>query len=83
MGMIVDTGANTITGFRNGFMLTGAAVAAVAVLAAFLIDPEADRARFAAADLASDHVGGGGGRLVTVISEPSFVDQPSAPARTF
>jgi ACS family D-galactonate transporter-like MFS transporter len=59
MGMIVDTGVDAVTGFRNGFMLTGAAVAAVAVLAAFLIDPEADRARFAAADLASDHVGAG------------------------
>jgi ACS family D-galactonate transporter-like MFS transporter len=59
MGMIVDTGVNAVTGFRNGFMLTGAAVAAVAVLAAFLIDPEADRARFAAADLSSDHVGAG------------------------
>lgn len=47
MGLIIDTGANAIAGFRVGFMLTGAAVALVAVLAVFLIDPEADRARFA------------------------------------
>ena len=49
MGLIVDTGANAVAGFRTGFMLTGAAVAAVAVLAGLLIDPEGDRARFAAA----------------------------------
>ena len=47
MGLVVDTGANAIAGFRTGFMLTGAAIAVVAVIAMFLIDPEADRARLA------------------------------------
>jgi MFS transporter, ACS family, D-galactonate transporter len=49
MGLIVDTGANAVAGFRTGFMLTGGVVAAVSVLAVLLIDPEGDRARFAAA----------------------------------
>ena len=49
MGLIVDNGADAIAGFDTGFMLAGAVVAAVAVLAGLLIDPEGDRARFAAA----------------------------------
>jgi MFS transporter, ACS family, D-galactonate transporter len=52
MGLIVDTGANPVEGFRSGFMLTGVVVAAIAVLAIMLIDPESDRLRFAA-----DHAG--------------------------
>jgi MFS family permease len=52
MGLVVDTGANAVSGFRTGFMLTGAAVAAVAALGALLINPEADRARFASAETA-------------------------------
>ncbi len=57
MGLIVDTGANAVEGFRTGFMMTGAVVAAVAVVAVLLIDPEADRARFAAADPAPELLG--------------------------
>ena len=45
MGFVVDAGVNAVTGFRTGFMLTGVAIAIVAVIALFLIDPEADRAR--------------------------------------
>ena len=59
MGLIVDTGANAVAGFRTGFMLTGADCRPVAVLAAFLIDPESDRARFAEADGAPDLLGAG------------------------
>lgn len=57
MGLVVDTGINAVAGFRTGFMLTGAAVAAVAVLAVILIDPEGDRARFAAADTGPELLG--------------------------
>lgn len=46
MGMVVDLGANTAEGFRNGFMLVGACVFAAGVLGLLLIDPEADRRRF-------------------------------------
>ncbi len=59
MGLIVDTGFDAVAGFRTGFMLTGAAVAVVAVLAMILIDPESDRARFAEADVAPDLLGAG------------------------
>ncbi len=57
MGRIVDTGANAVAGFSTGFMLTGAAVAVVAIVAVLLIDPEADRARFAAAGAAPGLLG--------------------------
>ncbi len=50
-------GANAVGGFRAGFMLTGAAIAVVAVLAALLIDPEGDRARFAPADAEPELLG--------------------------
>jgi len=59
MGLVVDTGANAVAGFRTGFILTGIAVALVAVLAVVLIDPERDRARFAEADAAPDLLGTG------------------------
>ncbi len=49
MGMVVDSGANAVAGFASGFSMTGLAVAAVAAVAAFLINPEADCARFRAA----------------------------------
>jgi len=46
MGWIVDMGANPIDGFRMGFMVAGAVVAAGSVVGALIIDPEADIARF-------------------------------------
>lgn len=49
LGLIVDAGTDAGAGFRNGFMLTGSAVAVVAAIGMILIDPERDRARFAAA----------------------------------
>lgn len=49
MGVVVDTGTNAVAGFGTGFMLTGAGIAIVAVIAMFLIDPDADRARLASA----------------------------------
>ena len=48
MGMIVDTGADPVQGFRNGFMLIGAVVVIVALIAMMLIDPESDRLRLLA-----------------------------------
>jgi MFS family permease len=46
MGMAVDLGSNPESGFRRGFICAGALVAALGVIAALLIDPEADRNRF-------------------------------------
>ena len=69
MGLVVDTGANAVAGFRTGFMLTGAALVVVAVLAALMIDPEGDRARFAAADAEPELLGAdaaAGGQSVVV-----------------
>lgn len=48
MGVIVDIGADPVQGFRNGFMLIGAVVVIVAVVAMMLIDPEKDRLRLLA-----------------------------------
>jgi MFS family permease len=59
MGAIVDTGADPVAGFRNGFMLIGAIVAVVAVIAMLLIDPDGDRERFAADHAALDRLDAG------------------------
>jgi len=59
MGAIVDNAATATAGFGTGFMLTGGGAAAVAIMALMLIDPEADRARFASVR-APDRVGSGG-----------------------
>jgi MFS family permease len=47
MGLVVDSSANAAAGFRIGFMIVGAIVASIAVLAMFLMHPESDRARYA------------------------------------
>jgi MFS family permease len=46
MGFIVDVGANPEAGFRTGYICAGALVAASGVLAAVLIEPQADLRRF-------------------------------------
>jgi MFS family permease len=46
MGFIVDVGANPEAGFRTGYIYAGALVAASGVLAAVLIEPQADLRRF-------------------------------------
>ncbi|HTV52996.1 MAG TPA: MFS transporter [Steroidobacteraceae bacterium] len=42
MGMLVDAGTDPLRGFRIGFVSAGILVAALGVVAAWLIDPEAD-----------------------------------------
>lgn len=46
MGHIVDIGANPAAGFRTGFLFAGMLVAAGGIVAVWLINPEADLARF-------------------------------------
>jgi MFS transporter, ACS family, D-galactonate transporter len=47
-GIIVDSGATAVEGFRNGFVLSGAVAACAAIVVIVLIDPEADARRLAA-----------------------------------
>lgn len=47
MGLMVDVGSNPEVGFRTGYIYAGALVAALGLAAALLIDPSADRRRFA------------------------------------
>jgi MFS family permease len=49
MGRIVDTTLDPAAGFRIGFVYAGSFVAALGLLAALLINPERDLARFQAA----------------------------------
>jgi MFS family permease len=46
MGLIVDVGANPEAGFRTGYLDAGALVACCGLIAAGLIDPQADLRRF-------------------------------------
>ncbi|HVY18396.1 MAG TPA: MFS transporter [Rhodopila sp.] len=69
MGIIIDSGTNTIEGFRSGFVMTGLAAAAVAILVTFLIDPEADAARLGRMDTAAD--GFLAGELAVVRNDPT------------
>jgi MFS family permease len=46
MGLVVDVSANPAVGFRNGFTYAGSGVAAAGLIAALLIDPQADLRRF-------------------------------------
>jgi sugar phosphate permease len=46
MGLIIDGGADPDAGFRAGFMYAGALVAALGLVAAVLIQPQADLRRF-------------------------------------
>jgi len=46
MGLIVDVGRDPVDGFRTGYLYAGVLVAALGVLAALLIHPEADLRRF-------------------------------------
>lgn len=46
MGIIADTNQQAIGGFRTGYLYAGALVVILGVLAAVLINPEADLARF-------------------------------------
>lgn len=46
MGLLVDIGADPVAGFRTGYVYAGALVTLLGVLAAILIDPQADLARF-------------------------------------
>ena len=46
MGLIVDVGLDPQTGFRTGYLYAGALVAMLGLLAAVLIDPQADLQRF-------------------------------------
>jgi MFS family permease len=45
MGQIIDLGSDPKAGFRAGFLSAGGLVAALGILAAVLIDPEADKRR--------------------------------------
>lgn len=47
MGEMVDVGHSAAAGFRTGFLTTGLCVAAAGLVGMALIDPEADRKRFA------------------------------------
>jgi MFS family permease len=47
MGMMVDVGTSAASGFQSGFLVTGLGVAACGLVGALLINPEADRKRFA------------------------------------
>ena len=49
MGKLVQLGPTLEAGYRNGFMLAGAVTLVGGIIAAVLINPEADRTRFAAA----------------------------------
>lgn len=46
MGLVVDIGVDPAAGFRAGYIYAGALVAILGLLAAILIDPEADLQRF-------------------------------------
>lgn len=46
MGLLVDISADPIAGFRTGYVYAGAFVALLGLLAAVLIDPEADLRKF-------------------------------------
>jgi ACS family D-galactonate transporter-like MFS transporter len=46
MGRMIDAGGNAEMGFRTGYVEAGSLVVACGILAAILIDPEADRRRF-------------------------------------
>jgi MFS family permease len=46
MGLVVDVGANAGTGFRTGYVYAGSLVAALGLMAAVLIQPQADLQRF-------------------------------------
>jgi MFS family permease len=46
MGGLVDVGTDPAGGFRTGFLVAGAMVAALGAVAAGLIDPAADAKRF-------------------------------------
>jgi MFS transporter, ACS family, D-galactonate transporter len=46
MGLVVDIGVDPAAGFRAGYIYAGALVAILGLLAAILIDPEADLRRF-------------------------------------
>jgi ACS family D-galactonate transporter-like MFS transporter len=46
MGLLVDIDADTIAGFRTGYLYAGALVALLGAFAAALIDPEADLLNF-------------------------------------
>jgi MFS transporter, ACS family, D-galactonate transporter len=46
MGLMVDVGANPATGFRTGFIDAGLLVVAAGIVAALLIDPQADLREF-------------------------------------
>ena len=46
MGLLVDIGADPIAGFRTGYVYAGTLVAMLGLLAAVLIDPEADLRKF-------------------------------------
>jgi hypothetical protein len=46
MGLLVDINADPVAGFRMGFVYAGTLVALLGVVAAALIDPEADLHNF-------------------------------------
>jgi MFS family permease len=46
MGLLVDINADPVAGFRTGFVYAGTLVALLGVVAAALIDPEADLRNF-------------------------------------
>jgi ACS family D-galactonate transporter-like MFS transporter len=48
MGRVVDITLDPAEGFRTGFLYAGSFVAALGLLAALLINPERDLARFRA-----------------------------------
>lgn len=47
MGMMVDVGTSAAVGFQSGFLITGMGVALCGLAGVLLINPEADRRRFA------------------------------------
>jgi ACS family D-galactonate transporter-like MFS transporter len=47
MGMMVDVGTSAAAGFQSGFLITGLCVALAGLAGMLLINPEADRRRFA------------------------------------
>jgi len=47
MGHIIDAYASPATGFRMGYLMNGAMVIVFGIVAAFLINPQADLVRFA------------------------------------
>ena len=46
MGRVVDVGVDPVAGFRTGYLYAGVLVATLGFVAAVLIHPEADLARF-------------------------------------